>query len=230
MDIDAAIDMHRASLLRLLAGMFAAVGIEEGGSVEVVQRHIRLMILRLLGAAESATRRLIFLKARHLPDADYQRGQGRSKGKGAARGKGGSKSLAFPLFDKRKRQQTAQRRYAKGPGPRISFFDDSDRRYPRPEPEPEPSYDDEVSAERLCRRLNALAQALGNLDKQAQRLKRAEARRKTLKRLAGQGVVRINTPPGHRMKGRSTAERDVDDVLNECQTLVRRWIAAPDTS
>lgn len=228
MDLDAVIEMHRIALVRLLTGMFAAIGMEEGGSVVVVKRHIRLMVLRILGAAESAARRLIFLKARHLPDEEYVRGPARPKG--APRDKTKSKTRAFPLFDKRKQRRNARRKYAKGPGPRMSFMDGSDPVRPPAPQKSTPSDDDAVNAESLCQRLNALAQALGNLDKQAARLKRAQARRKMTKHLASQGVVRINTPPGHRAKGRSVDEKDVDDVLSECQTLVRQWIAAPDTS
>jgi len=75
-----------------------------------------------------------------------------------------------------------------------------------------------------------VAGALGDLAKQAKRLKRAEARRKTVRRLALQGVLRIHLPPGHREKGRSADERAVDEILRECQILARRWIAVHDTS
>jgi len=228
MNIDTAIEIHRAALLRLLAGMFAVVGIDEGGSVEFVKRYRRLMVLRILGAAESAARRLIFLKARYLPEAIYTPRTDRKKK--TSRGKGGASSSAFPLFDKRKRQRKQGRKHLTGPGPRILFFDGSDRVYPASPQTPPPTDDDPVDAQNLCRRLNSLARALGDLEKQAKRLKRAEARRKQRGRLGMQGVLRINTPPGHRQKGRSDAEREVDLVLMECQTLARRWVAAPDTS
>ena len=224
MDWDAAIDINCKALQRLLTGLFALAGFEAGGSVERLPLRVRLMVLRVLGPAESALRRLVFLRARRLPAAEYVPGPAREKA--AKRKKGGSKSLAFPLFDPRKKHGRKQRKHPKGVGPRIFFFDGSDT---PPEPEPaKPLPDDPVDAGSLCRRLNAFAKALGDLEGQARRLKRLEARRKLLPRLSGQGVLRINTPPGHREKGRSEDERSVDGVLKECQVLARRWIA--DTS
>ena len=228
MDIDAAIEMHRTALLRLLTVMFTVVGIEEGGSVGVVRERVRLMVLRVLGAADSATRRLIFLKARSMPDVEHTPRP--APDKAIPRGKGSKKSRPFPLFDPRKKRGKRGKKHAPGPGPRILFFDERDARYPA-EPEKTPvSPDDLVSAESLCQRLNAVFGALGNLEKQAKRLKRAQARRKRSKRLSLRGVLRIHTPPGHREKGRSENEREVDLILAECQTLARRWIAAQDTS
>ena len=229
MNWDAAIEINRTALLRLLTGMFAVVGMEAGGSVSVIPLRARLLVLRILRPAESALRRIVLLRARAMADEVYVPRPAREKT--AKRGKGtGSKSVAFPLFDPRKKQRGKGRRRPNGPGPRISFFDGTDSRY-QPEPEaPKPGLDDDVCAARLCRRLNAMFKALNDLDAQAKRLKRQEARRKMTPRLKLQGVVRINTPPGHRERGRSADERDVDEILSECQTLARRWIRENDTS
>lgn len=90
--------------------------------------------------------------------------------------------------------------------------------------------DDLVDAGILCQRLNAVMDALNNLDKQAKRLKRAEARRKLSPRLAGQGVMRINLPPSHRENGSTPDEIDMDEILRSLQFFAREWIAAQDTS
>ena len=227
---DAAIEIHRSALLRLLAGMYAALGIEAGGSVDTVRQHVRLAVLGLLGPAESAVRRLAFLKARYLPDVAYERGPAREKT--AKRKGGGSHAASFPLFDPRKKPERQQKKRQTGPGPRLFFLDGTDPPYsPEPEPDaPKVQADDPVPAARLCARLNALLGALSDLDKQARRLKRALARRKLSPRLSGQGVVRINTPPGHREKGRSGDELAVDQVLRDCQWLARHWVATADTS
>lgn len=232
MDWDAAIDRQHAALLRLLTTMFSLVGMEVGGSVEVVPLRMRLLVMRILRPAESAWRRLVFLRARALPDEVYVPGPSRDKSaKRDKRSKSGaSKSMSVPLFDPRKKSGQTRRKRPSGPGPRIFFLDGTDPPY-TPEPETaKAGPDDLVSAATLCQRLNALAKALGDLDAQARRLKRLEARRKLMPRLRLQGVVRINTPPGHREKGRSADERIVDDILSECQTLARRWIKANDTS
>ena len=228
MNWDAAIEINRSALLRLLTVMFAAVGCEVSGSVDVVKQRTRLMVLRLLGPAESALRRIILLRARAMADAEYTPGP--KQGKRSTRKGSRSKSVAFPLFDPRKKQRRKGRKHPKGPGPRISFFDGTDPPFSREPETPKPGLDDAVSAESLCQRLNAFARALGDLDKQAKRLKRAEARRRLSKRLSGQGVLRINTAPGHRKKGRSDDEVEVDAILKECQTLARRWIEKRDTS
>ena len=226
---DAIIDRQHGALLRLITVMFSVLSIEAGGSVDVVPLHVRLMVMRILRPAESALRRLVFMRARDLPDEEYVCGPAREKSK--KRGKrGASHSRSVPLFDPRKKPGQKRRRRPSGPGPRIFFLDDTDPPY-TPEPEAEkPQADDLVSAAALCQRLNALAKALGDLDGQARRLKRLQARRKLVPKLRLQGVLRINTPPGHREKGRSENERAVDEILRECQIVARRWIKANDTS
>lgn len=226
MNWDAAIEVQRTALQRLLTVMFGVIGVEAGGSVGVVTRRVRLLVLRMLGPAEAAVRRLIFLRARDMPDVEIERGPARDKTKKRKRSR--SKSRAFPLFDAQRKTRRAGPKYAKGPGPRIFFFDGFDT---PPEPVKPPAMpDDPVDAEGLCQRLNALFAALGDLDKQAARLKRTEARRKPDPRFSGEEVVRPGTPPGHRKKGRSDNERAVDKILRECQDLALWWMAERDTS
>jgi hypothetical protein len=228
MDWDAAIEVQRTALQRLLAVMFGVIGAELGGSVDVVTRRVLLLVLRMLGPAESAARRLVFLRARHLPDAEFANGPARDKTKKRGQKKGRAKSRAFPLFDAQRRTRRARRKHPKGAGPNIFFFDGSDT--PPAQPKPPVMPYDLVDAAGLCQRLNALFAALGDLDKQAQRLKRIEARRKPNPRFWGEAVVRPDTPPGHRKKGRSDNERAVDKILRECQDLALWWIAECDTS
>jgi hypothetical protein len=222
---DAAIEIHRLALLRLLAGMYAALGIEAGESVQTVRAHLRLMVLRILGPAESAVRRLVFLKARDLPEVDYQPRPAQKKN--AKRSKKRSASKAFTLFDRQIFTRPARRKHPKGIGPSVYFFDGSDT---PPQRETRASSNGLVNAESLCRRLQALFDALNDLDKQAQRLKRAEARRKLSPRFWDEGVMREGPPPGHRAKGRSAPEVTADSILSKCQELARWWTAEQDTS
>ena len=226
MDWNTAIETQRTALQGLLTVMFGVIGVQAGGSVGVVSRRVRLLVLRMLGPAEAALRRLVFLRARDMPDEEYVRGPARDKKK--KRGNARSKSRAFPLFDAQRKTRRARRKHPKGVGPRIFFFDGSDT---PPEPVKPPAMpDDPVDAEGLCRRLNALFAALSDLDKQAKRLKRAEARLKPDPRYSGREVVRPGDPPGHRKRGRSDNERAVDKILNECQDLALWWMAKRDTS
>ena len=226
MNWDAAIDRQRTALQRLLTVMFGVVGVQAGGAVEVVPRHVRLLVLRMLGPAESALRRLVFLWARNMPDQEYVRGPARDKSK--KKNKTRSKSKAFPLFDRQKYARPARRKQPKGAPPRIFFFDGFDT--PPEPPKPPVMPDDPVDANGLCRRLNAFLAALGDLEKQAKRLKRAEARRRLAPRFWGEEAVRRGAPPGHRKKGRTADERAVDKILSECQDLALWWMAKRDTS
>ena len=220
MDWDAAIEINRTALLRLLQVMLSVLEIEAGSSVPFVKRHARLAVLRLLRPAESALRRLILLKARLMRDALND----------PLSDKAGPKPAAFPLFDQRKRHTEAPQKAAGGPGPRLFFFDGSDQPYTTAQDKPAPSPDDMVSAERLCKRLKLLLNALNDLEGQARRLKRAEARRARSERLKLQGPLRIHLPPGHRERGKTEDERTVDAVLRTCHQLARMWLARPDTS
>jgi len=228
MNWDAAIELNRIALQRLLGVMIAAAGIEAGGSVAFVPRHVRLMILRLLGPAESAYRRLVLLKARNMPDVEHVRRAPPEKT--ISRGKGGTGKRAFPLFDQRKKRNSTGKKRPAGTGPRIYAFDETDAYYAPDPQKPAPEPDDLVCAQSLCKRLESLRDALGDISRQARRLKRAQARRAVSKRQKLQGPLRINTPPHHRERGSSVYEREVDAVLAECQTLARRWLALQDSS
>jgi hypothetical protein len=128
----------------------------------------------------------------------------------------------FPLIDPRKRFDLApRRRYAKT-FPRITCIGLSE-----PTPIPDdwfPSPDDPVSAERLCRRLDALKRALEDLDGQARRLARWRARdgQNGKNRLP---PMRPGWPPGHRRR----PSHEIDDVLRECHSLAV-CAQRPDTS
>jgi len=222
MDWQAVIDRQREALLRLVAVMFAAVGLDGDAPVSTVPRFVCLNVLGILRPAEAALRRLIVIKARGMI-APLVRPRS-APIKGIPRGKGRAVP-AFPLFDPRKRfKMNGQRRYARGPGPRISSFDDhswtafEDRTV---------SPDDQVDAEPLVRRLQSVKSALDDIERQARRLVRAEVRRaaRTKKRVVLR-PMRPGRPPGHREKG----QREVDQVLADCHTLALRALAVPDTS
>ena len=219
-----AIELNRQALNRIVAALFAMLGIDGEATVGRIPHPLHRAALRVLRPAESAVRRLVVIAARGLvvklaPSRPMPKGH-KIMGKG-----GGSRLPAFRLFDPRKHfPELAQRRvrYMKNP-PRIHVFP-YDTLVARPRPVAPPP-DGLVNAARLTRRLNALKSALDDLPRQARRLVRATARREKVPHLKFQSPLRPGYPPGHRKK----PIHEVDEVLAECHGLA--WEALkPDTS
>ena len=66
MDWAFAIERHREPLLRIVAGLFAMIGLTESGAVERLSRPLYRLVLGILRPAESAVRRLIIVAARDI--------------------------------------------------------------------------------------------------------------------------------------------------------------------
>ena len=125
MDWTRAIDRNQTALARIVAALFAMVGLVPGGSMEKPPNAVRLAVLRILRQAESAVRRLIVIAAHGLevklpPPRPMPAGlKIPAKGPGTA----GARTPAFQLFDPRKRFDLSGRRRGKArPRPRITFF------------------------------------------------------------------------------------------------------------
>jgi hypothetical protein len=250
MDWDFSIERNREPLLRHVLGLFALIGLVEGGMVERLSRPLYRKALRILRSAESAVRRLIVVMARGIvvesrPKRPRPAGLIRSR-KGTFQGKNQSKGQekkpqppSFQLCDPQKRSDAGKvrRRRRRTPkvGPRIRFLDYDPRipesiwpRAPAPTAAPqhvEKVRDNTVNAKRLCRRIFAILGALEDLPRQARRLaawlaKPAEERHPRCER-----ALRFGRPPGWRSK----STHEVDDILKECNWLVRS-LPAPDTS
>jgi hypothetical protein len=202
MDWDFAIERNREPLLRHILGLFALIGLTEGGMVERLSRPVYRRALTVLRSAESAVRRLIIVMARDLkveprpkrpmPAGLVRSRKGTFQGKGQVNGKSQGqgqgrkpRSPSFSLFDPEKRSDAGRvrrRRRRKGPEPRIRFLDYDPRipesiwpRAPGPTPAPqhvEKVRDNTVSAKRLCRRLFAIVHALTNMEREAKRYAR----------------------------------------------------------
>jgi len=225
MNWGAAVKMHCAALLCLISSLYAIIGVEPGGSVETVSRWARSKISKNLLPAESAARRLIVIYAfiKGIKDAKVApRGSRGGPDKPIVRGGGKQRPPLFPLIDPRKTFDSKPRR-PKGSGPRLSVIGWID---PVFEEEVELSAGDELNAAGLCRRLEALRLALMDLDKQAKRLRRIEAKRKQAP--PGPGCVppiRPGFPPGWRKR----QTHDVDEILAECHRLVQRVLNVPES-
>jgi hypothetical protein len=255
MDWDLAIRRNREALVRILAALFAMVGLDDGPHPErsengqdswlaqkaegeprrALPRHLHAYALRILLAAEAAIRRLIVIAARDVTATVRPAGMRPDFAalcKGTALRKGnepaGASAIripAFPLLDPLKRYSFKPRRRASKSFPRICVPG-----FTEPAPIPQKRVlrpDDPVDATGLCRRLLSSRRALANLPREARRLARWKARDK---RKPGRRRVvpplRIGRPPG----GRKHPVHAVDHILKECQALALDILSPLDTS
>jgi hypothetical protein len=231
MDWALAIERNRQPLLRIVATLFAMIGLAEGGTVARLSRPLHRAVLGVLRPAEAAVRRLIIIAAQGMVVKPYRLRPAPAGLSLAGKGQGG---MAFRLFDPRRRRDgvTGFRR-TRGPGigPRIRVIgSDFDPRIPpflRPGyvPPAAPPPDNTVNAVPLCRRLAAIKAALEDLPRQARRYVRWRARPGTARRPEPASALRPGSPPG----SRKNADHEVQAILAECHGLALA-VAGPDTS
>jgi hypothetical protein len=232
MDWDRAIERNREPLLRIVAALFAMIGLSEAGHIERLARPVYRAVLLVLRPAEAAVRRLIIVAARGLV---VKPSPVRSAPAGLAITHKGQSRVSFRLFDPRKRFDGAHDRPSRIPRlqPRIRFMDSAafDPRIPlfrQPAPAPPAQAaekDDTVNAKPLCRRLAAIKGALDNLPRQARRLARWQARPLEARRPRLSTPLRLGAPPGQRRR----ATHEVHEILKECHWLARN-VPVPNTS
>jgi len=242
MDWELAIERNRSDLLRLLRGLFALAGLVPGDRVDRLPRRIRSAILLILRGTESATRRLAFvlvavrgIKAPLVKEQPMTSVPAKAKSKPRPQNRQ-AQATSFRLIDPRKNFETRRPKRAKGPGPRITVFGSDDPIFDRSDlyayqNRPAPTPEDQLSAERLCARLNAVFDALEDLPKQALRMVKLEARlQRRFERHGGvppKRVLRPSYPPGYRLRH----IHEIDDVLHEChQIALMAAQIPPDTS
>jgi len=230
-----AAEHYREALLRIVDMLFALIGLDETAVIATLPRFTRNHVLRILRPAESAARRLIVVAARGLNVT--LRPSGERKGPPPT-----SVILGFnprthsvkptlvrsaknlPLLDTLKRFDLAPRRRYATTIPRVRSLGASSlpvyMRVPEPPEKPLPMPCDPLDATRLCARMHALKAALSDLDKQAKRLARWQARRDLRRKQPDHKPGRISPmrpgwPPGHRKR----SLHEIDDVLRECHSL-----------
>ena len=223
MDLTREIDTSKIAAARIVAGLFALLGLTGGMVIGRIPRALHRAVLRILRPAESAVRRLIVVLARGVA---VKAREPRPAPTGLGHASAGQQRLSFRLFDARPPLRLATRPAKTGPRPqpRITFFGDGEVRRISLTPEPA-SKDEHVEAASLVRRLAAVQAALADLPRQAQRLARALARRQRLPRLRFKGPLR----PGHAPGFRRRPLREVDHLLYRCDWLAREAVG-PDTS
>jgi hypothetical protein len=166
MDWNYAIERNREPLVGVVMGLFAKIGLTEGGMVERLPRPLYRKVAGLLRSAESAVRRLIVVAARNIkveprPKRPMPKGltrsrngtfQGKNHGNGQAHGQGQSQEKkpskpSFNLFDPERRADfgRVRRRRRRGPKvePRVHVIYPSNPHVPwflrgRPAPPPPP--------------------------------------------------------------------------------------------
>jgi hypothetical protein len=230
MNWNSAIERYRLPLLNIVATLYAMIGLTEGGSIGRLGRPVYRKVLSLLRPAEAAVRRLIFVAAQGLV-AEPRTTRVDPTGRGAARkrkGKGkASRRRSFQLIDPLLRAgRFYGRRKPAGPRsePRIRSFDTPagvvvyvNGFPPAPPPHPKPKSDGSVSGKSLCRRLEALRDALQDLPRQALRYARWRDKPMAERRPLRETALRRGPPPGLREKSR----HEVHEILKECHWLAR---------
>ncbi|MFN0191579.1 MAG: hypothetical protein ACKVP5_06325 [Aestuariivirga sp.] len=224
MDWDLAMNRNRDALMRIVATLFAMLGLSEGTSIDRIPRALHTAILRILRPAEAAVRRLIVAAARGMavkpsvPRAAPKEGF-------AGKGKSSGRRPVFRLEDIRPPMAPPEPR----PKHSLKSFSPADltpaalralHRKSRDliaKSKPAPPKDGNVNASSLARRLQAISFALEDLSGQAKRFLRWKARRKKLskERLIYTNPIRPGPPPYVHKKPR----HEVEEVLRDCHWL-----------
>ncbi|MFN0193098.1 MAG: hypothetical protein ACKVP5_14165 [Aestuariivirga sp.] len=227
---------NRDALIRIVASLFAMLGLADGVSLGRIPRALNKAVLRILLPAESAVRRLIIAAARGMvakPGASRPMPKGTKIAKGT--GKGRARRASFNLSDRHEPWLPPRNKWKPPPkGPRISSFGHDptwpaalahsaelfrfrNNVAPEPGPAPKPKREDDgcVDSMRLTRRLQAIMFALADIPHQAKRFVRWKATRERQAdagKLVRTEPLRDGDPPGYRHPFR----HEVDEVLDEC--------------
>lgn len=230
MDWTLAIEHNRTILIRNVTWLFTWLKLEVGGTVETLPRLTKLTVLFVLRPSESACRRLVYA-------AMYLRAVVAPKVKDRAASPNSTARLAkknehtrvappqFKLTDPRKNFDLFPDRpkYVTGPGPWVTDLWSDDPIYDRSalyahqDRMNRPPAED-LDATALSRRMNALMAALGDIEAQAERLAKLQARLARRRERTGQPhlqPLRPGLPPGFRQR----QKHEVDEVLAECHRL-----------
>jgi hypothetical protein len=219
-----AIEINKAALIRIVAGLATLVAAQ--GGVRRLPLPVYQMIARVLLPAESAVRRLIVIAARGLVVALPAV---RVLPKGLVIGNTGKGRMAFRLFDSRKAFGSFEEETGSTAMPGIRLLDDlSPRAIFMATFDNHPAVAgtiSEVETMRLTSRLEAVRRALETLPRQARRMARWRARRAALETPKFTSPLRPGPAPGRNKRSRD----EIQLLLRECHALARHALAE-DTS
>ncbi len=247
MDWTLALHLNQQALLRNVAWLFTWLKLEVGETVETMPRFKRLTVLFVLRPSESAYRRVILIAvlvrgvlAPMVAERAARSGRSLRKSDGETRVR--TAPLPFKLIDPRKNFDLNPERPKRMNGIQLRITDlwsddpiynrDDLYAYQERQNRPPPTPEDEVSAKALCLRMNALMAALQDLDAQAMRMAKLQARMKQTRQRTGKWPLqplRPGLPPGFRQR----QKHEVDEVLRECHQLAltaQHELRPPDTS
>ncbi|MFN0191080.1 MAG: hypothetical protein ACKVP5_03765 [Aestuariivirga sp.] len=224
MDWDLAMTRNRDALLRIVATLFAMLGLVEGAVIERIPRALHTTILRILRPAEAAVRRLIVAAARGMAMKPAV-SRPMPTGEIVRKGTGKTRRPVFRLEDIRPPMAPPEPR----PKHALKSFSPADltpaalralQRKSRDliaKSKPAPIKDGKVNAASLAGRLQAIGFALEDLTHQAERLMRWRARRQRIskERLIYTNPIRPGPPPDVQKKAR----HEVEEVLRDCHWL-----------
>lgn len=202
-----AIERNRDDLLRFVGWMLTCLGVVTG---RAVPRGVRLAVLRMLRAVESATRRLIVIEARGLVVPAKVAGVMPASGIKAS---SQPRALSFALFDPRKRFDLLRKTSRGMPAVTVFGPESIENR-----PLVKSAVASPQGTEAIRRRIMAARAALGDLPKQALRLARRRAKRLSGNGAAALSPMRPGWPPGYR-EGRRGA---VQELLSDVHRLAHR--------
>lgn len=222
MDWQLAIERHRGALLRVLLGAIATAGLAPGATGQVLRREIWRALLRVLRPAEAALRRLIVIAARGIT-VRLRPKRALPDGFVIAAG-GAARAPVFALLDPLRRPGIKGDKPVPGwAAPRIRLIGDNIADGAMPKGRARAAL---VDASALCRRIEAMRDALENLPREAKRLARWHMRRALDPRPGRVSTLRTGRPPGSRLQ----VGHAIDQILRECHALARMAPTAPDTS
>jgi hypothetical protein len=240
---DQAITRNRDALAAIVAMLVSMVGLTANQTTARISQSLRLEVLRILRPAEAAVRRLIFIAAQGLvakPATQKPAGFFASLRKvEAAKPRRPTFNLSDPrppmighdvVSDAASGNVTLAQR-----APRISSIAPIDPTIPAlfaaQRAQAKTSTPNANQTQILINRLQAIASALENIPRQAQRLARWTARRERIarQRLVYTSPLRVGPPPGYRKE----PVHEVDRILAECHLRAydaRRLRQQPNTS
>jgi hypothetical protein len=206
-----AVEKNHSALTRIVAEIFAMLGLVSGGSLQRLPQALYASVERLLRPTESALRRLIVIAARGLVVKPLPK---RPMPKGLKIESKASGHMSFRLFDTRKNFDfipSENPLFVKVKTYTYNPFNPFSQYLPQRPAEQNGG----VNAMQLSRRLAAVRHALETLPRQAQRLARWQARRNMMEKPKFTSPLRPGPPPGHRQKPKF----EVDFVLQDCHWL-----------
>ncbi|MCI5073735.1 hypothetical protein [Oricola sp.] len=216
MDWPRAIDRNREDLLVIVGRLFMLAGLRTGRVVTMLPRGLYRRILGILRPAEFAVRRLIVMAACRLSVTPAREREANPTRKETAAAKPETRKAplpAFPLFDPLRQFGAPWLE----PGDDGAWTIDKDELWPG----------QPVNAAGLVRRIRALERVLQDMEAQAARLARWQARRdRATRRPKRWRPIRPGRPPGWQARPKNA----VEEVLKECHALALYAWQPHDTS